>query len=200
MTPPGTGDRPSAGGAGVTPPGSRPLAVVLAGGRSRRMGRPKATVDLGGRPLLAWPLAAARAAGLEAVVVAKPGSDLPAVDVPVWLEPETPSHPLAGLVAALERAAPRPVLALACDMPFVSPDTLSRLAELDATAAAVRGGPFPGRYSAEALDALRDGLRREASVKSVLEVLEPVLIEADVAELAGINDPEELARAEARLR
>ena len=51
--------------------------VVLAGGLSRRMGQPKAGVLLGGRPLIAWPLAAARAAGLEAVVVAKAGSVLP---------------------------------------------------------------------------------------------------------------------------
>ena len=41
-----------------------PLAVVLAGGLSRRMGMPKALAVLGGRPLPAWPLAAAVAAGL----------------------------------------------------------------------------------------------------------------------------------------
>ena len=54
---------------------------------------------------MAWPLEAARAAGLEAVVVAKAGTPLPALDVPVWIEPDEPSHPLAGLVHALERAA-----------------------------------------------------------------------------------------------
>ena len=53
-------------------------AVILAGGRSSRMGSPKALVELGGRPLVAWVLAAALDAGLEAVVVAKPGSALPA--------------------------------------------------------------------------------------------------------------------------
>jgi molybdopterin-guanine dinucleotide biosynthesis protein A len=147
MRPPARGRR--AGGLAPEPLGTgnrpEPLAVVLAGGRSRRMGRPKATLELGGRPLLAWPLAAAREARLEAIVVAKPGSALPEVDVPVWHEPETPSHPLTGLVAALERAAPRPVVALACDMPFVSPETLARLAALDAPTGAVRGSPFPGR-------------------------------------------------------
>ena len=86
---------------------SAPFAAVLAGGRSRRMGSPKALVELGGRPLLAWAVAAALDAGLEAVVVAKPGSELPPLDVPVWPEPEQPAHPLVGVVAALERAAPR---------------------------------------------------------------------------------------------
>jgi molybdopterin-guanine dinucleotide biosynthesis protein A len=65
----------------VTPPA---LGVVLAGGMSRRMGRPKALVPLGGKPLLAWPVEAAREAGLEVVVVAKAGSELPALEVPVW--------------------------------------------------------------------------------------------------------------------
>ncbi|MDX6722177.1 MAG: molybdenum cofactor guanylyltransferase, partial [Solirubrobacteraceae bacterium] len=140
------------------------LAVVLAGGRSRRMGAPKALVELGGRPLIAWALDAAREAGLEAVVVAKAGSALPPLEVPVWEEPERPSHPLAGVIAALERAAPRPIVALACDMPFVPPELIARLAGLDAVAAAPPGEAFPARYEAGALPVLRDGLGREAPV------------------------------------
>ena len=50
------------------------LVAVLAGGASRRMGAPKACVELGGRPLISYPLEAAAAAGLSAVVVAKDAS------------------------------------------------------------------------------------------------------------------------------
>ena len=85
----------------MTPPA---LVAVLAGGRSRRMGGPKAGLELGGRALVEWPLAAAREAGLEAVVVAKAATALPLLEVPVWTEPDEPSHPLTGLVCALERA------------------------------------------------------------------------------------------------
>ena len=184
----GSGDGPAA------------LAVVLAGGLSRRMGRPKAVVLLGGRPLVAWALAAARAAGLEAVVVAKPGSELPPLDVAVWEEPERPAHPLTGLVAALERAAPRAVVALACDMPFVTGDLISRLAALDAVAAAPPGEAFPARYAQSALPVLRAGLAREAALRDVLAELDPVAISADSRALLGINDPEALRRAEASLR
>ena len=53
------------------------IVAVLAGGRGRRMGASKATVALAGEPLISRPLAAARAAGLEAVVVAKPDTALP---------------------------------------------------------------------------------------------------------------------------
>jgi molybdenum cofactor guanylyltransferase len=180
---------------------SAALAVVLAGGRSRRMGAPKALVQLGGRPLLAWALEAARAAGLEAVVVAKPGSELPPLEVPVWTEPERPPHPLAGVVAALERAAPRAIVALACEMPFVPPELIARLAALDAVAAAPPGEAFPARYEAAALPLLRAGLEREAPLREVLAELAPVEIAAGGAPhaLLGINDPPALARAEALL-
>lgn len=172
------------------------IAAVLAGGRSRRMGRAKAVVPLGGRPLVAWPLAAAAAAGLEPVVVAKPGSELPP-GVTAWLEPEELSHPLAGLVCALERAG-APVVALACDMPFVTPALVARLAALDG-AASVKDHPFPGRYEPAALPVLRDALAREASVKEALAALAPAEIDADPRELEGVNTPEELRAASLRL-
>lgn len=179
-----------------------PIAVVLAGGHSRRMGSPKALVELGGRPLLAWALAAALEAGLETVVVAKPGSELPPLDVPLWPEPEQPAHPLTGVIAALERAAPRAIVALACDMPFVPPELIARLAALDAVAAAPPGEAFPARYESAALPLLRAGLEREAPLRAVLAELAPVEVAPGGTPhaLLGINDPAALARAAALLR
>jgi molybdopterin-guanine dinucleotide biosynthesis protein A len=65
------------------------------------MGAPKALAELGGAPLIARPLAAAAAAGLDAVVVAKEDTALPVLAVPVWHEPAEPVHPLLGVVTAL---------------------------------------------------------------------------------------------------
>ena len=165
------------------------------------MGSPKALVELGGRPLLAWVLAAARDAGLEAVVVAKPGSPLPPLDVPLWPEPEQPAHPLAGIVAALERAAPRALVVLACDMPFVPAELIARLAALDAVAAAPPGEAFPARYAPAALPVLRAGLEHAAPLRAVLAELAAVEVATGEAHaLLGVNDPEALARAAALLR
>jgi molybdopterin-guanine dinucleotide biosynthesis protein A len=188
------------------------LVAVLAGGASRRMGAPKPLVPLGGRPLIAHPLAAAAAAGLAAVVVAKPGTPLPPLDVPVWREPERPRHPLLGVVTALERAGV-PVVAIACDQPWVPPALLARLSAAPAAAAVAlevggRPEPFPARYAPEALERLRAALAAEAPVRRALEGLHPWLLDGeellalgDPARLvAGVDSPRALADAERTLR
>lgn len=173
------------------------IVAVLAGGRGRRMGRPKALVELDGAPLIAHPLAAAAAAGLEAVVIAKRGTALPALDVPVWQEPDDPVHPLLGIVTALERAN-GPVVAVACDQPFVTPALLTRLAA--GPEAAVRVGdrlePMPARYEPTALPALRTALANEASLRATLAALEPAEMECEARVVASVNTPDELAAAQ----
>jgi len=175
------------------------LVAVLAGGRGTRMGGAKAVADFGGEPLIARPLRAAAAAGLDAVVVAKASTSLPALDVPVWHEPDEPVHPLLGIVTALERAD-GPVIAVACDQPFVTPALLTRLAT--GPEAAVRVGdrlePLPARYEPAALPALRTALANEASLRKTLAQLEPVALECGADEVASLNTPDELAAAEHR--
>jgi molybdopterin-guanine dinucleotide biosynthesis protein A len=181
------------------------LVAVLAGGRGRRLGEPKALASLAGAPLISRPLAAAAAAGLSAVVVAKPESLLPPLGVPVWLEPPEPVHPLLGVVTALARAG-RPVVAVACDMPFVPGALLARLAAGPEAAVSVAGRlqPFPARYEPAAVPALRAAIEHGASVRATLEALAPaVLAERVVATfgdparmVASINTREELDAAD----
>jgi molybdenum cofactor guanylyltransferase len=171
------------------------IAAVLAGGRSRRMGTDKALVDFGGEPLIARPIAAARAAGLEPVVVAKTALE---VGVPVWLDEYQTSHPLSGLLTALRRG---PVVAIACDQPFVTPALLATLAAQEGFAI-VRGEPFPGRYEPHPM--LEQALREQAPLRATLARLAPAELDlspfGDPARLvASVNTPQELARAEAEL-
>jgi 2-C-methyl-D-erythritol 4-phosphate cytidylyltransferase len=60
---------------------SGPVALLVAAGSGERLGygRPKAFVEIAGRPMLEWSLAALRAAGIAEVVVALPeGAEAPA--------------------------------------------------------------------------------------------------------------------------
>ena len=177
---------------------SQPLGAVLAGGTAERLGGSKATVELAGRPLISYPLAAFAEAGIEAIVVAKLDTDLPALGVAVLTEPAEPRHPILGIVTALAHAGGRPVIACACDTPFITATLLTKLATTPATAAAHDGErlhPLIARYQPSDLPALREALEASRSATSALEALSPALIEAEPRTTFNINTPDDLAYA-----
>jgi molybdenum cofactor guanylyltransferase len=182
------------------------VGAVLAGGQSARMGRPKPLVELCGSPLICYPLEAIEAAGLEPLVVAKPDSELPRLSCRVAREPEHPSHPLVGIVAAL-RAAVRPAVVIACDMPFVPPAMLSWLAGLDERLAVCelkgRLHPLLGLYDPSLVRDLEAALARGESATDASRALDARLISAgelhrfgDPARICfNVNTPEDLEEA-----
>jgi len=183
-----------------------PVGVVLAGGASRRMGAPKPGVELAGRPLLSYPLAALRGALAEVAVIAKADTPLPAVGygVLVWREPDEPRHPLAGIVAALGAAAGRPIVVLACDMPFVTAAVVRALASARTAAPAVvtradgQIQPLAARYEPQALELLR-GFDPDGRAIEQVAALAPLALDVDAELLANVNRPEDLAAAQAAL-
>ncbi|HLB21413.1 MAG TPA: NTP transferase domain-containing protein, partial [Solirubrobacteraceae bacterium] len=142
----------------LRPPPPAPVVAVLAGGLGRRMGAAKAAVELAGRPLISYPLRAAAEAGLPALVVAKSDSELPPLQALVVREPDSPRHPLCGVLAALRHVGAgkgelwpcdgerdgrergvgdgRAVLAVACDMPFLGARLLAWMAAMGEVAVA----------------------------------------------------------------
>jgi len=118
---------------GKTPPFRDKIAgYILAGGMSSRLGRDKAMVELGGRPLLMH-ICALLATVVSHVTVVAPRrySALP-VDV---IPDEWPGYgPLGGIVTALRHTGLEMPerewnLILGCDMPFLTRDWLVYLAE-----------------------------------------------------------------------
>jgi molybdenum cofactor guanylyltransferase len=174
------------------------------------MGRAKASIELAGAPLIERPLRAMREARLEAVVVAKPQTDLPPLDLPVWREPDEPAHPLTGVVAALERAG-RPVVVCGCDLPFVAPALLAHLAGRSEPLVVVEAGgmlhPLIGRYASDLIDTLRAARDEQRPLHEVVTELGAVRITEPKLRRYGdperivfnVNTPADLARAEETL-
>ncbi|MGQ0848093.1 MAG: molybdenum cofactor guanylyltransferase [Actinomycetota bacterium] len=105
------------------------LGVVLAGGASRRMGRDKASVLVGDRPMIDWVNDALRSVCARVLTFGGPGG---LADHPGG------GGPLAGLAAAL--ALGEPLLAVALDQPWVREETLARLADVGETAVPIDQG------------------------------------------------------------
>lgn len=113
---------------------SRPGAVILCGGQSRRMGRAKAWLPFGpDEVLLQRVVRLVREVTGPVVVVAAPDQELPALpgDVLVTRDPVSERGPLQGLAAGLS-ALPDEVefaFATATDVPFLTPTWIVRLRE-----------------------------------------------------------------------
>ena len=172
------------------------IVAVLAGGKGSRLGGAKARAELAGRALVTYPLAAAREAGLEAVVVAKRSSRLPSLAGRLRYDPELPEHPLSGVVRGLEYARERgagAAVLVACDMPLVTPGLLRWLAGLPGAAIVqLQGRPQPAlaRVRASQLPRLREALLAEQSLTAAIMALEPRIV--DEEDLRAFGTPEEL--------
>ncbi|MBN61555.1 MAG: molybdenum cofactor guanylyltransferase [Gemmatimonadetes bacterium] len=106
--------------------GIEPVHVaVLAGGQSRRMGRDKALIEWDGQPLIARVLAAAHPLQAPLFIVGDP-DQYAHLGLPVHPDLHAGLGPIGGLHTALATAA-SPVLLLACDLPFLTPEFLRML-------------------------------------------------------------------------
>jgi molybdenum cofactor guanylyltransferase len=109
----------------------RITAVLLAGGKSRRMGRDKATIEWRGRPLWEWQIEKLCALRAERIFLSTQ-SDVPwrPADVELLLDVPPSRGPLSGLAAALASTETYHLLALAIDMPLMSTEHLRLLCGL----------------------------------------------------------------------
>jgi molybdopterin-guanine dinucleotide biosynthesis protein A len=181
------------------------IGCVLAGGAGSRLGVPKATAELAGRPLISYPLAALEEVCERVVVVCKRDTQLPPLDAERWDEPDDPRHPIAGIVHALERAGGA-VLVCGADLPFVTPAACGLIADelrpgMHAAVAFCEGRlqPLLGAYATEALEVLSRAPAGEPLTRTV-ESLMPIPVDIEPGIVFNVNTREDLAEAERRIR
>ena len=200
---------------------------VLAGGASRRMGRPKPALVLGGETLLARQVRMLRAVSRNVTVIGPAaGSEsleaglrsLASPDVPVILD-RLPGHgPLGGIYTGLARTRTEFNLFIGCDLPFMEARFLRFLcgralrSAADATVPESRGlriQPLVAVYRRRAVRAVRASLDRgDNKVTSFYPHLRCLIVRWPEIARAGfstrifdnINTPEDYQRALRRLR
>lgn len=106
--------------------------LVLAGGRSRRLGLDKGLVRFGGVPLLRIVVERAAQVCQEVVVAVDRPDRYEGVGLPARLvADETPGlGPLSGLQVGLRTCRTEHVLVAACDLPFLNVELLRHMASL----------------------------------------------------------------------
>jgi molybdenum cofactor guanylyltransferase len=199
--------------------------VVLAGGRSSRMGRSKAGLEWHGSTLLRRVTGVvARAVDGPVIVVRAPGQRLPALapDVLVLDDPREGVGPLQGLAVGLHAAASRSAAAAfvcSTDMPLLHPAFVRHMTAalrdgVDVAMPVAHGHPQPlaavyrTALAADVARWLEDGERRLAAVaaRSRVALVRPEDLLADgavadadpeLASLRNLNRPEDYRTARA---
>jgi molybdopterin-guanine dinucleotide biosynthesis protein A len=102
-------------------------AVVLAGGKSSRMGRPKSLLPFDGEPLIVQIVRALKQIFAETVVVAAPDQELP--DLPAVLVRDEVAYqgPVGGIYYGLKAAGGEFCFVTSCDVPFINSALISHL-------------------------------------------------------------------------
>jgi molybdopterin-guanine dinucleotide biosynthesis protein A len=200
-----------------TPARGGVAAAVLAGGGSRRMGRDKATLPVGGVELAGRVVAAAHGVAAPVVLVAPAPHAAAALArrLGVGLVTDPGEGPLAALAAALAALRAPHVLLLAADHPALHPGLLARLVAERGAGQAVacrRGGelePLVAVYQREpALAVARSRLAAggDRSLRGLLAALrtrvldEPAwrAVDPEGASFLDLDDPADLAAFQAR--
>ncbi len=193
--------------------------VVLCGGQSSRMGRPKAWLPFGEETMLGHVVRLLGEVVTPIVVVAAPEQEVPPLppDVAIVRDPERGRGPLQGLAAGLGalRGKADAAYASSCDVPFLRPAFVRRMIELlgeRAIAVPDVGGykhTLAAVYRVEVADAatrlMAEGRWRPAFLFEEVPtrfVTEEELAVADAAmeTLRNLNTPEEYEAALRELR
>jgi len=164
-------------------------AIVLCGGRSRRMGQDKWSLPFGGETLLERTVRTVREVVDEVWVVAREGQEVDGGDYRIVRDPAEGLGPLAGLVAGLEAMGAERAFLTSCDVPFLDPLYVRRMLELS------RGHP--------AAVPLLDGYHMSTSAvysRAVLPIARRLLQEERLRPLFLIREVDALIVNETALR
>lgn len=185
---------------------SRPLnGAILIGGKSRRMGTPKALLTVNDETLLDRAINVVRPIVQGLVLVGKMPEGLSSpTEICVLPDAIRMRGPLGGILAALRHDSRCDWLIVACDMPRLAPESIRWLIDNHSAASSATVGihegdfepqPFPGIYTTYALAAIERSIQDpKSSMRSALQLMKADIkrIPSEFASMwQNINTPAE---------
>jgi molybdopterin-guanine dinucleotide biosynthesis protein A len=197
------------------PGAPRFTGAILAGGFSRRLGRDKVGLPLGGTPLALRVHQALAPLVADCWLITNQPVAHAALGLPLLTDLRPFLGPAGGLLTALFWARTPWVLAAAVDNPFLAPALLAELAARAARTSrpavvcrSLRGlEPFPGVYAVRLLAALQDFLQTDRRLTRFLEGCRPLILpetefqalDPEAHSFFNLNTSQDLHRAQAWL-
>jgi molybdenum cofactor guanylyltransferase len=108
-------------------PGTNAGAVILVGGKSSRMGRPKALLPFEGKPLITHVVRKLESFFAEIIVVAAPDQELPTLPVKIARDQIAYQGPVSGIYHGLKTSTKETCFVTSCDAPFLNLTLVSHL-------------------------------------------------------------------------
>lgn len=102
--------------------------IILAGGKSSRMGQDKGLMPLNGKPLIEYVIEVTKPFSDEILIVAN-HLDYKKFGYPVFFDEIKDKGPLAGIYTGLKNSSSEWNLILSCDVPFVNKQLIELLIE-----------------------------------------------------------------------
>jgi molybdopterin-guanine dinucleotide biosynthesis protein A len=196
-------------------------ALIIAGGENLRMGRPKPFVEVGGRTVIERQLDILGGIFKDIIVVSNDPEPFKALGLDAIPDDERFRHlrgPMTGIYTGLKAARNPYAFAVACDMPFLSPQLIRLLAGMregyDAVVPRMGGAggmaePLFAVYSVRLAGLMENNLAcGQRRLQGIFEGIAVRFVDEtklrgkdpELLSLMNLNTPEELARADALAR
>ncbi|WP_027418073.1 molybdenum cofactor guanylyltransferase [Crocinitomix catalasitica] len=159
--------------------------IILAGGKSSRMGQDKGLMFYDGQPMIQYVIEIAEQLTKDILIVSNK-DDYNQFNYPVLPDIIQDKGPLAGVVTGLESSTTDLNLILTCDAPFITVEFLNwlkiRMEQFDVAIPQYENRIYPltGYYKRTTLPVLKRHLdQNNLRIKSVIESLNTQFIKAD---------------------
>jgi molybdopterin-guanine dinucleotide biosynthesis protein A len=178
-------------------------AIILAGGKSSRMGSDKGLLELNGKKMIQHVIEIIQKITDDIIIVSN-SSGYEQFTFPVFKDIEKDKGPLGGIHTGLMKSSRDINIVVSCDAPFVSNSTLTQLLEAsigyDITIPSYQGRLYPliGIYNKACLPVIKRSIEtNNLRVRSIFDQLKTNIIDCsdeDESHFTNINTPEELAQ------